>query len=142
MATYVPNFFAGAGAPAAQALRSYTPNPMSGTNTAQQITSMAPHLSVAAADRPFAADIALLQGSPEYANKVPQNLDAMWRQSPHTYQSQVADMLRQPGAAGALQTLKTPPPEPNYLRDEDGNIRYQQDDDGNWYPRVHRGDSD
>lgn len=108
---YVPNAFANPGGPATQqaaqssALRSYTPNPFAGTNP-QRVTSMAPHLSVPEASRPYASEIATLREG-GYGDQMP-DLDKMWRYSPQTYQSQVAEMLRQPGVSDRVYQLQNP----------------------------------
>lgn len=127
MPTYTPNVFSGQMAQA-NALRSYTPNYFArqggGGNTSG---ALAPHLSVAAADRPYAADVALLQGADAPGFNAT-TLDKYWRYSPHTYQTKVGKLL-QPLQA-TLAELRNPPI--NYddpglpagyerVLDEDGN---------------------
>ena len=135
MPSYVPNAFAGQAATAG-ALRSYAPNRAPAGPPAT--TNMAPHLSTPEADRPYAEDIALLQGSPQYASAVPKNLDKMWRYSPNTYEAKVAALLRQPGAAGALESLRNPPTPVGATRQvegEDGTVTQVWNGEGWVRPR-------
>lgn len=112
MPTYTPNPFAAQGAQAS-ALRNFAPNPFAGQQSAGT-TSMAPHLSVGEADRPYAADVKLLQEG-GYGGQLP-DLNKMWNYSPHSYEANVASLLRQPGAAGVLGELKNPTPIIDYDR--------------------------
>jgi hypothetical protein len=99
----------------ANVLRSYAPNPSQGRGYAAnpfagssptQVGAMAPHLSVGAADRPYAADIALLQGS-QYASQMP-DVNKMWNQAPHRYESSIGKLLGQDSVQRIIAALKDP----------------------------------
>lgn len=113
-------------APNQTALGGYSPNYFSGQPAPTAVTSMAPHLSVATADRPFAADLQMVLGKTENQP----DFEKLWRFSPHTYERRVAEFLRDPAVAGTLSELKNPPPPEDSIPsgfkrviDEDGVAR-------------------
>lgn len=125
MPTYTPNRFSGQMAQA-NALRAYTPNYFARQGSGNTTGALAPHLSVAAGDRPFASDVALLSGVPGFPSAA--TLDSYWRYSPHTYETRIGKLLGP--HQGTLEQLRNPqagegglPAGYTRVVDEDGNVR-------------------
>lgn len=112
----------------ADALRSYTPNQFTGS--AGGTATPSPHLSVAAADRPYAGEIAevnapredtgvrMFLGNREVGAPPPgleqKTLDRKWQfGGPTMYSNYVAKMLRRPDMVQFLESKRAQPVDPN-----------------------------